>query len=145
MTLKEKLGFGSLAREDELMAHDLSKAAAPKNKFDATMSSILTNLLMRIVVPWINACFEKYSEKDFHIQMETGFDFIQDWQRNHPERFGRFIKTARVFRHRFEYNQISIYNEVMNIFDKRGFRITNTEKVRLMDVILRLKDMIMKD
>jgi hypothetical protein len=100
---------------------------------------------MRLVVPWINSCFEKYSEKDFHIQMETGFDFIQDWQRNHPERFGRFIKTARAFRNRFVYDQQAIFNEVMAIFDRRGFRITHTEKVRLMDVILRLKTMIHSD
>lgn len=142
MTLKEKLGFGSLKNEDELMAHDLTKAAKPKSRFDDAMSSILTNMLMRLVVPWINSCFAKYSEKDFHIQMETGFNFIEDWKRNHPERFGKFIRTARAFRHRFEYNQLSIYNEVMVIFERKEWRISNTEKVRLMDVILRLKEMI---
>ena len=121
LILKEKLGFGSFKSEDELMAHDLTKAAKPKIRFDDAMSSILTNMLMRIVVPWINSCFNKYTEKDFHIQMETGFDFIEDWKRNHPERFGKFLKTARAFRHRFEYNQVAIFNEVMSIFRQEGF------------------------
>lgn len=145
MTLKEKLGFGRFAAEDEMLAHDLAKAAKPKSRFDAAMNSLLTNLLLQLVIPWIKYCFEKYSEAEFHRQMDNGFDFIADWKTNHRERFPKFMRIARALRNRYTYDEIAIYAEVMKEFSKRQFSLREWEKTKMMATILELKSLIYSD
>jgi hypothetical protein len=145
MTLKEKLGWGIFNREDEVMGHELARTARPRGRFDSAMASILTNMLMQLVVPWINFCFAKYSEPEFHSIMATDFDFIADWKLNHKERFTKFVKTARVLRNRFDYNELDIYDEIIKIFERRGFQLTEKEKLRMMETVLTLKDIIYLD
>ena len=145
MTLKEKLGWGKMANEDELMSHELAKAAKPKSRFDAAISSILTNMLMQIVIPWMKYCFEKYTEQEFHDRMSAGFDFIEDWRQNHKERVGRLLSLAKKFRDRFEFDEIALYGELMRDFHRRGFVLTDGEKVKIMENILTIKQIIYSD
>ena len=125
------MGYGALHGEN----FDLSDAVKSKGKFDSAVSHVVTSLLMQLIIPWIEYCFDKYSEEEFHQRMSNGFDFIQDLKDNHPGRYYRILKAIRAVRERIELDEQKILIAVLKELNKRGWTITDWEKDRFrMDV-----------
>ena len=124
------------------MSEDLAKylaqgASTPKHPLDRFTNRIVTNLLMRYCVPWLEACLTKYSEYDFHMRMlDPSFDFVNDWYTNHPKKYRSFLSGARKLRHRFTFDTDQVLQRVMYAIQvKSGLNIYPSEVIRLRDTI----------
>lgn len=148
MTLKEKLGLGfdALKEEDKEIADSLANAVKndclPKrNRFHSMMASTVTSIMQDLVAPWINQCFEKYTEEEFHDKMyRDKFDFIADWQQNHPTAYKEFLRASRIANkmHMLNLDHYAIFNVVMEMFNKRGWFVTDYERIKLLETILKI-------
>lgn len=125
------MGYGALKEENI----ELSDAVTPKSRFDHAVGQVVTSLLMQLIVPWIEYCFHKYSEREFHQRMTEGFDFIADWKENHPERYQLIIRPIRRVRNRIILNEDKILSVVLNELKKRNWSITEWEKQRFRENI----------
>jgi hypothetical protein len=114
----------------------------PASRFTKTMRKVVTDILMDIAVPWLMECFEKYSEQDFHQKvLYEQFDFINDWQVNHPHRYWEFINKARnrVVKQFVDFHVIRITNKIVTLLQKRGWYIYPQEYDVLKDTVRRLR------
>jgi len=127
--IKKKFGYGSLA-DEETTIETLSTAVKPKSKFDSSISHVVTPLLLEIMVPWIEYCFNKYEEKYFHVKMTAGFDFIQDWKDNHPQRYKMILGAVRPVRNRIVLDEDKLLQVVLTELNKKGWTVTEWEKER---------------
>lgn len=126
------------------IAEDLVDAVDPRpaSRFTKTMRGMVTDILMQIAVPWLMECFEKYSEDDFHQKvLYENFDFINDWQVNHPDRYWDFINRARnkVVKHFIDFHVVRITNKVVGLLQKKGWFIYPQEYDILRDTVRRLR------
>lgn len=129
----KNLGYGSL--KDEESRIDLSSAVTAKSRFDHAVSQVVTHLLMQLIIPWIDYCFNKYTEEEFHRRMLAGFDFIQDLKSNHLTRYKHILKAIRAVRDRIILDEEKILTAVLKELTKRGWTITEWEKQRFREDI----------
>ena len=139
---KERLGWGALKDDDIALADQLKEAVKPRrNRFAEMLSSTISSVLEEVVAPWINECFSKYTEWEFHDKMANGtFDFIADWEANHPEKYSKFLRYSRPLAKRglLNLDHDLIFEQVMRIFLKRGWHVNEYERAKLMETILRI-------
>lgn len=97
-------------------------------------NSIMSNIL-NMVVSWVMSCFDKYSEKEFHQKMSgsflyngyyyRGFDFINDWQVNHNQKFKSIITIIRKTGVKLDKQQL--FNSIIATIQKQGWNVTKEE------------------
>jgi hypothetical protein len=147
LTLREKFGRGIFKQEDDEIARELSDAvkntcSTPKrNRFHSMMASTVTSIMQDLVAPWINKCFDKYTEDEFHYKMYQGqFDFVKDWEENHPETYHSFLRNARRVNRMglLNLDHYAIFNVVMKMFEKRGWNVNDHERIKLLETILQV-------
>lgn len=130
--LKKALGYGSMKDEINDITDDLKKAvtARSKSRFDTVVSSVVTPILVQLIEPWVQKCFEKYTEEYFHMKMSTGFDFIADWKKNHNQKYRMIVGSLRRIRNKIELNEDTILPIVLKALEKHGWTIEEWEKNR---------------
>lgn len=130
--IKKKLGYGMMKDEINDITEDLKEAVKPKTKsrFDIAVSSVVTPILVQLIEPWVEKCFEKYDEPYFHMKMTTGFDFIDDWKRNHNQRYKMIVGSLRRIRNKIELDEETILPIVLKALDKHGWTVEEWEKNR---------------
>ena len=136
-SVKRKLGYGSLAEESNLY-NEVSGAVKSRHGFDAVVSNVVTSLLMQLFIPWIDYCFNKYSEDEFHKRMKAGFNFVQDMKENHIDRYTYIMKAVRRVRNRIKLDEEKLLVVVVHECNKRGWTITEWEKGRFREDIAML-------
>jgi len=127
-SIKKKFGYGVL--RDESLGQELSKAVKTKSRFDTAVASIITPLLVAIFEPWLEACFNKYSEAYFHTKMASGFNFIEDWKRNHRSTYGTLLGAIRPVSSRFDIDDEMLVNVIVDKLTARGWKVEEWEKNR---------------
>lgn len=133
--LKNKyLGYGAL-KDEEQSRINLSTAVTAKSRFDHAVSHVVTELLMQLIIPWIDYCFNKYTEEEFHRRMSAGFDFIHDLKVNHLGRYNHILRAIRAVRNRVILDEKKILTAVLKELNKRGWTITEWEKGRFREDI----------
>ena len=135
--IKSKLGYGALKEESNII-NDMSGAVKVRHGYDAVVSHVITSLLIQLFIPWIDYCFNKYTEEYFHLKMSQGFDFIQDWKMNHPDRYSAIMKAIRAVRRKIDLNNEKLLIVVVKEINKRGWTVTDWEKGRFRENIATL-------
>jgi hypothetical protein len=125
-------------------ADDLVNAidTRPPSRFTRTMRKTVTSILMQMVVPWLERCFLKYTEQDFHQKvLYENFDFISDWQVNHPALYWDFINSARnrVVKTFIDFNVIRITNKIIALLQHHGWTIYPQEYEVIRDTVRRVR------
>lgn len=130
--IKKKLGYGLMKDEITDITEDLKEAVKPKTKsrFDMAVSSVVTPILVQLIEPWVEKCFEKYDEPYFHTKMVAGFDFIDDWKRNHNPKYRMIVGSLRRIRNKIELNEDTILPIVLKALEKHGWTVEEWEKTR---------------
>jgi hypothetical protein len=131
--IKAKFGYGALKEESKIV-DDLSTAVKSRG-FDSVVSGVVAELLAQLIEPWIESCFEKYTEEDFHKRMAAGFDFIEDWKTNHPKKYATIIGALRRVRRRMILDENKILAVVVHAMRKKGWTITGDEILRFIQNI----------
>lgn len=109
------------------------------SSFAASINRIMTEFMMVVITPWVVSCFEKYDEPFFHQKMKDGFNFIEDWRTNHPEKYNTFIKKGRKLRHFFKIDENDIMNKVDKLLQTKGWTLYPEEKEQIKEQIKTLK------
>ena len=99
----------------------LSAGFHQKHPLDKFVSNVVNKILTNYVVPWLCECLAKYSEAEFHQKMSQNFDFIQDWELNHPKRYNMFIHGGRKFKNRVNFDTDEILSRVVTILENNGW------------------------
>ena len=128
----KKFGYGYMKDEISDITDDLKKAVTQNrnSRFDIAVSSVVTPILVQLIEPWVESCFEKYTEQYFHMKMATGFDFIDDWKRNHNKKYRFIVGSLRRIRNKIELNEDVILPIVLKALQKHGWTIEEWEKNR---------------
>jgi hypothetical protein len=132
-SIKKKLGYGSLEEEEKELS--LIGAVKSKSRFDAVVNEVVTALLAELIAPWIEHCFNMYSEQYFHQKMNEGFDFIKDWKTNHPARYSVILRAIRKVRGRIILDEQKILQVVLAEMRKKDWTVTEPEKARFIENI----------
>lgn len=135
--IKKNLGFGALKEESNIV-NEISGAVKSRYGYDAVVSHVVTSLLMQLFIPWIDYCFNKYSEDEFHKRMTAGFNFIQDMKDNHIDRYNYILRAVRRVRRRIQLDEEKLLVVVVSECNKRGWAITPWEKQRFREDIAML-------
>ena len=62
---------------------------------------------------------------------DTLFDFINDWEVNHPKKFKAFLIGARRLRYAYDFDSQEITKRVVTILQDNGWTIGENEYMRL--------------
>jgi hypothetical protein len=127
---------------------DISKYIADGIKkdghpLDLFIRKVINPILSEFCVPWLVDCLKKYSEEDFHKRMSDNmFDFISDWENNHPKKFKAFLIGARRLRYAYDFNSEEITKRVVTILQDNGWIIHENEYVKLYFTMEALRERI---
>jgi len=152
--------FSNTTKEEVSSNQNQSFAQQLKSKYSFTvMHNKIVSSVMNQIISWIIACFNKYSEKDFHEKMRKGytfqdgltgaiypmygFDFIEDWKANHKNTFDIIIPTMRKFK--VQINKEELHGLTLQALRKQGWMITEQETKALKVTITRLCNILYKD
>lgn len=135
--VKKHFGYGTLKEESNLY-NEVSGAVKSRHGYDAVVSHIVTSLLMQLFIPWIDYCFNKYPEQEFHTRMLNGFNFVQDMKENHIDRYNYILRAVRRVRKRIQLDEEKLLVVVVSECNKRGWTITDWEKQRFREDIVTL-------
>jgi len=126
-----------VTRYYSVSSDDLTKSlcdSVQKNghPLDLFVKRVVGGVLSEFVVPWLVECLQKYDETEFHTKMyDSTWDFVNDWQSNHPKKFKAFIFGARRLRYAYDFNSKAITEQVVNILENNGWKIDDTESIQL--------------
>lgn len=129
-------------KEDKELVDKMIGVAKPNSRFDAIVNKTTTYFVLKIIVPLIENLFNKYSEEYFHKKMTDGFDFIQDMEQNHTREYHIFIKSFRKLRKKLNVNASTMYNIIIEITVKKGWKLTDYEKMQVAVSINNLMEFI---
>lgn len=96
------------------------------------------------VVPYFTDVITRHSEAEFHQKIAEGFDLVVDMQVNHPNVYHGFVGVARKMRKRLQFNESVLVQMIVDIVESYPYywRITPDEKMKLYNMVLRLKNEI---
>jgi hypothetical protein len=121
----------------DYMADGVENKVHPLDKF---VKKFVKSVINSFVVPWLASCLQKYSEADFHLRMQdTSFDFINDWETNHPKKYSSFISKAQKLKHNIDFNEEEVTNRVVGILNAQGWTVYSYERAKLFNTVLRVK------
>ena len=123
----------------------LSAGFHKTHPLDRFVSNVVNKILTNYVVPWLCECLVKYSESEFHMKMSQNFDFIQDWQINHPKRYHMFIRGGRKFKNRVNFDTDEILSRVVTILEQNGWHVYPNEINKLRYTINQVRMSIYSD
>lgn len=129
---------------NENLAKSLTEAVKKDgHALDLFVRKIVNSILVEMAIPWLVECLQKYSEEDFHKRMaDQMFDFVNDWETNHPRKFKAFMLGARKMRHAYDFNSQIITERVVIILKDHGWTIHENEYIRLYFTMEQLRSMI---
>ena len=121
----------------EYMASGVESKIHPLDKF---VKRFVKSVINSFVVPWLASCLQKYSESDFHARMaDPNFDFINDWETNHPDKYPNFIRKAQKLKHNIDFNEEEVTNRVVGILNAQGWMVYGHERDKLYSTVCRVK------
>lgn len=123
----------------------LSQGFHKTHPLDRFVSGVVNKILTNYVVPWLVECLSKYTEIDFHIKMSQNFDFISDWQINHPKKYNMFIRGGRKFKERVRFDTDEILARVVTILENNGWTVYPSEMNKLRYTIQQVRMQIYGD
>ena len=129
-------------KDDKELVGKMLGVAKSNSRFDRVVSTITTSFVMKVIVPLVEAMFSKYSEEYFHQRMTEGFDFMDDWEQNHTREYHIFIKSFRKMRNKINVNATTMYNIIIEITMKKGWKLTDYEKMHIAVSINNLMEFI---
>jgi len=132
------------AKSSDNLAKSLTETVKKDgHALDIFVRKIVNSMLVDMAIPWLVNCLEKYSEEDFHKKMnDQMFDFVNDWETNHPKKFKAFLLGARKLRHAYDFNSELITAEIVKILTEHGWTIHENEYIRLWYTMQALRAMI---
>ena len=135
----------------------------PKSSRYSFKNSLIRNL-SKIIETFFEVVlyyFDKYSEEEFHRKMleedrkrklvdkQTGqefilrgFQFIDDFKKNHRMKFAASITVVKSQKHLFKYDEEKLYNISTKLLELKGWNVNDMEKETLRQTIRRLKNII---
>jgi hypothetical protein len=138
-------------------APQLSFAQQLKQKY--SFHNVHNNIMQGImnhIISWILSCFNKYDEQTFHKKMKEpfhyrdrvsgeihivkGFDFISDWNRNHPSRYLTIIKIIRKTGAKLDKKEL--HDSVLKTISNHGWTISDEEKYCFWFTVSRLYNIL---
>lgn len=137
-SVSRKLGFGAY-KYDEMRITEELLAEEKGNRFDRMMKSSVTAILLEIISPWIVECLKKYTEEDFHKRMAEGFDFYQDWQDNHRERYATIVRRARRISRFLDFDVDRILGRVEYILYTESWILSIPEREKMKEALIRVR------
>lgn len=123
---------------NESIVEGLSFAQQMKTKYSfQSIQNKFVSAIMTQIVSWILSCFNKYSEKQFHDKMKgefnyrdgftgavypmRGFDFIDDWHKNHKSTFDKIIPVMQKLK--TPINKTELHGLTLATIRKNGWHI----------------------
>lgn len=108
---------------------------------DKFTHNVIMGIIGKFIIPWFSYVIQTYPESYFHMKMiDPNWDFILDWKSNHPEKYGKMIKYAHKFRHRFFFDVDEILDRVVgSIRSQAGWQLYDHEILKIRDTIERVR------
>ena len=96
------------------------------------------------IVPYFTDVITRHTEGEFHYKIANGFDLVQDMYDNHPNIYHGFVGVARKLRKRLDFNESVLVDMIIDIVQGYPYfwQITSDEKIKLYNMVIRLKDEI---
>lgn len=114
------------------------------NTYQSSISRMINKFMINTIAPWLSSCFNKYSEEYFHGKMSEGFNFVEDWKKNHPKRYNDFMSMARkpLIKRFVKVDEFEILRRVETILEKKNWVLTEQEKRQILANIVQFKQEI---
>jgi hypothetical protein len=70
---------------------------------------------------------------------DQSFDFINDWETNHPGKYSKFINRAQKLKHNIDFNEDEVTGRIVGILNAQGWTVYEYERDKLFNTVLRVK------
>jgi hypothetical protein len=111
---------------------------------DKVVCAIIKEVMDHKIVPYFTDVITRHSEAEFHQKIANGFDLVEDMRINHPNIYNGFVGVARKLKKRLHFNENVLVEMIIDIVQEYPYywKITESEKIKLYYMVLRLKDEI---
>jgi hypothetical protein len=126
------------------ISYRLSNLFEPTSRMDKVVCAVIKEVMDRKIVPYFTDVITRHSEREFHYKIANGFDLVDDMRINHPNIYHGFVGVARKLNKRLRFNEGVLLEMIVNIVQEYPYKwtITESERTKLFEMILRLKDEI---